>query len=1257
MACYYYIKLPGGGEVRIPANLVPISDKNKELYDSLITEIEQYYGNEEELNDDSSLIQVLKNFDTGLHTNTLKALIKQSGKDNLINNINNRLKELPEFVDLTTALRKNILFKENKIDYKGPQSSKYSRLPINEFLEKLNEPIHKDYLSGVKTEGLLTIYSPSEIMTSLDAKMEEMDDLQINHEALSVLKRLMNSYYREEDRKKKTIYNIKFGNDISDAMVVKDSSLEDNILFYNEDNDLSLFMGLLKSIGLKIDEDKLLEVLTTHNNSVSDKSATKIDLKDFNKEKFFIGEFVKEKDKLVFVEPAFNKLFSYKKLGIKTVEEIVNLMVPFIKREKESSSAIKKRLMSLLSFLKPERYADGFTLEQIRQTQETANSVKKDKDKTIQERADRFLSMIDSSNRDFHYTKRISKNLSKPEDIYFYINSNVKLNEDLLLVTSKNSKGELFTEYIIPTKIKMNDSGVVVSGFTSRDGKYTSVYNGTIYIKNGSGEVVFKKLIDINPEIIDSNAEPLTNEEAITIIAEDNKYIPEDLVREASVRGATLTVQDSKTKRTGKVDNYSYSAIVKQVYPGKILVNKSTSGFKDSGINESKVTKIKTHKDLFFDEFTESDVTTKSEILKEHKLVYTKGNFFPIEKGDIIRYTDPKGINRYNKVLSVTDNEIFILIKRADNHYITSIPKSSIDRIYKPERSIRKSEIIDIINAASSVKNDYSIKEYEYSSFTNYEMSANGDFIMIPTGINSFETIKITNKQKKEGISFVLNPKTKQLSYEYTRIPEDISGATFFTTRLIFSNNAVNTAEYNNIYISSERGKISPNEEWQEVIYVIPDKFSLNELDRLDSGNIVRGKSILISDLKKDFAKDPNYTDDLFQIKLEEKLKAEKFKDVTKELSKAISETRNKKDEGLFIKTKGNYRVRYNANLYQTDYEDNKEFKKDFLKEGSFIVLKAEEQDGKGGTIYSNKSGRRIYRIVGLNNDILTLEYNTYNNEGKLLTIYKTLDLTKDEDSIKWLYVYSGSDNHSKLETERLKQEHKLKKKNESELKKERKDVLHSVKNKFQTIFEIKVELEHHDSGQFKKKKAWVNVDPLKKPTIVLNLYNDNTSEEDLIHEYLHLFLIALKYSPQKQQQYEQLLLNYKNSFANKTSKDSKIQSRIDTINTTNNITLLEEFFVEDISKLIAEQKYHELDDLNYINFLEAINSSLEALDLDPLVLDNSSILAALTTKMSEVFPKVKSALKTKNLILFEANFRDWLNDQIDKNKIKIECL
>ncbi len=736
MACYYYIKLPGGGQVKVPASLVPINDSDKDLYASLEKEIESFYEVSKQIKDDSKLIDKILEFDTGLQRGVIKSIIKKSKKDTLINNLNRLLEGSSRNVGLIEALRKNVFYKSDKILYQGPKSTRYTEITFNTFLDKLNDPIQKKYLSKINYNGLKGVNSPLDIINDLSDKEKDLRDLSINHEGVKLIKKLINNYYKGDDRKTQVFFNLEFDSDTYDAVVVKDENVKGHLIFHNSNNDLSLFMGLIKSISTKINKDDLLEILTEYNASLNEK--LRIDLTDLDVEKFFIGHFTEDNE---FIDPEFNKIFRYKNSAKTTINKLVDLLAPIISKE-ENINSIKKGIHILFRLMDSNKLESKITAKQKQESEQYINEVKEDIELAKLQKSNSILPLIDSSVRDYYYGKKITKLLSTPEDIYNHLRNNINFEEDLILVDIKDKFGDIISRYIVPyNNMVMNSKGVTMSGYYVENGKYISVPRASISLNRELNrikqvdepdakkeyisrvEVTYRKLENKNTLIEEKNAEALAKSESIIIVSDKDEYLPPDLIKDATIRGATITY-DYFDKKSGK--NKQHARVVKQVFPNAILGNDFLDRNKKlhdkNFISTDKVKTIETHRSLFEDEFTEAEWQQKTEILKTHDNISTGRKFFPIQKGDYIGYNDGKS-NKYNKVLSVTDDLVYILIKHDEKYVIKPIKKSLITNIFKSKHHINTSEIKVINNVYNNIQNDKSIKEWEYSSFNNYEFS------------------------------------------------------------------------------------------------------------------------------------------------------------------------------------------------------------------------------------------------------------------------------------------------------------------------------------------------------------------------------------------------------------------------------------------------------------------------------------------------------------------------------------------------------
>jgi hypothetical protein len=138
---------------------------------------------------------------------------------------------------------------------------------------------------------------------------------------------------------------------------------------------------------------------------------------------------------------------------------------------------------------------------------------------------------------------------------------------------------------------------------------------------------------------------------------------------------------------------------------------------------------------------------------------------------------------------------------------------------------------------------------------------------------------------------------------------------------------------------------------------------------------------------------------------------------------------------------------------------------------------------------------------------------------------------------------------------------------------------------------------------------------------LVINTANLNSGKQNIIHEYLHLFFIALKYNDLNKNTYEEVLQNYK------LLSNSELED-------------LSELEEELINKLTNRINLGIENIIDYKSFSKAINGALKALKLEPIA-EDSNIFSILNTTMESRFPRLSHEMGNKGLILFETNFRE----------------
>ena len=1258
MKCYYIIKLPGGGEVKLLATVSTIlaEGPTKQIYDSLKKEVENYYINKPEyINSKTPLHKAVSEIGVNLTFSEIKSVIEKSNASNFIDNLNKEIERADKNINFETALKKQVWKSDSKIPFINTKG-KETTISLVEFLNKIQVPIHKKYFSGVSSEKLLNVKTLDKIKNDLDINADELNNLGLAQPAINSIRNILNKAFYSDNRQSDIFFEIDFNSDTNDAVVVKPENTTSPIIFYNGLNDLSLFVGVLKYMGSTLNREDVLPILEKYNNNVSEKK--KISLEDFDVSNFFIGSFKSESESSTkFIDPDFNIVLANSE---ETLGSIINLITDKFTESKSSKDELIRDFRELFRHLNSENFGKYINKE-VAIINQFSEQERKNKDISAQIKGEELQEYITKENIDYYYSRPIKKEqFDSVSDLYYYLNNNVVKNQDLVKVTiidSKNPK-KSFEQLIVPTEFTIISNGVKVTGFYEYNGEIRLEKRGFIFVtkdKTGSekitGDISHRKLLSKESIVITENADVIPTKESITVIAPSDGYLPEDLVYSLTTRGSTIFVPKIVKKKKGETneefekrkedsENKNDSRIVKQVYPGVIKGNtyydKKTKSFEERPVNTQKVKQITTHKSLFFDPFTESDLARKTEITSSMIPVNINSdtNFIPVSANDYIKssYKNKKGQQTtvYNKVVGVDDDVVYILIKTEKYYTVKAIPKSSIITVYKQDVPFTIQSFENIAAFHNTIKSGGSISGFNFSSAETYEAAKDGDYLVYDD-----KTIyKLTNKEKREAIKLSLDGNSK-LVKRYVQLPE-FENITVVTNRKIDTPNGYHTALLNSIALFTEESDLQDNEEYREVKYYIPQQYKANQLTLLSSGHLIGGI------LEKNPAK---------------KIPAG-YIDVTEDLVKLINNARNKSGSKLLMKSKRDYYVRYNMSLHQSDF--TKGIYDKFLDGNSYIEFVS--------TWDPAKSEGKIYKVLGVSEEngksILNLEYSRFNDEGNLVSQHRQLDLSTDKNKIKWLYTMKGTNKNYQeiidLDNDiAFKEKKKLENLDEKELIKQRKQTLINISKKFNSLFGIKVSIE--DRSDSPRKKAWIETTTDGKPKIVLNLNNKNMSSIDLVHEYLHLFLMALKYNETKDSinnMYETFLKTYKDSFREITSTDEVLNKKIQTILNTQDWAKIEEYFVEDLSKEIGELNETSLPDIiDYDLFKSMFTGALEKLNIKGIDVNKETILSILNFKMVTLFGEEgKDELKKSGLILFESNFRDWLSDKVNKEKIIIEC-
>lgn len=1171
MACYYYIKLSDGGELKIPA----FSGLTK-VNSTLRTLIQDHY----DAGKDEALLRYLKyQLKVKSPREDLKKVLDNSNSSSFIDNLNKYLIENlpePDNDSLSDLLWRNIMQGIDEYVYVD-MDAKESLINLQEVITKISAPVGDNYLQNISSIGLLNTFSPEQKLQKLDETLKDLYSSGVISRLDNVLYNILSSVFPENTEK--ILYNLSFSGEANDSIVTIPEGSNSPMIFYKDDNNISLFLGLIKYLGLNVQKKDIENILLKD----------KIDItKDWTLNDFFIGSF---NEAGVYTKELFTEMLKYKPTLEKIVREIfVKNQVKYGWSTTQLNDLIDGALL-FTTYLNSEKYEKSAYFEED-QMSILYNKEKEEYSTIILEQIQNQLTgKTTYGNNDFYYGSPVSKIFSKNEDsnyivsAYNYIVNNLSMNRDLI----KFPKLGEFGKYIVISSAEINNRGLKVEGYTESNGTFKAVYD---YFKGDSIEITHRPLENLSTYKNSGPAQVIKNEDSIIIKASEGSFIDSSFAKEVLVRGAFVEIMDPKTSKI-------YNHVVKAVHPGKFEVNSKNLGL----VGYNNIVTIKTKKIDFMDaSFTDVE-TGKFEIFRNFTKLDILKSFKYISPGDIIATIDANNQKRYNRVVKVVDNNIYYLIKHSDGNYlIKSIDSELVTEILKKKKEVNLETDIKVITFNDILERDKSISNTEFSYFNNIELAKNGDYV-IWDGV-----YRIANKEAGILEEVVFDEIKYKETNIYTKVPKEdfVKLNKFVTTRDISSSYARRVIDINSWDILTSKPKEGI---FEEIVYLVKKNQDVRDLILLKSGALNKGYK---------GSKSHYYNEDGTRSSLYPK----DYVDITEVIKKRISQERGVDVEGLYVKSFNKFYARYNKSLYAIreigEFTDAQ--KEELLQHNSYITLK----NNKG------QHESKTYRIANIDKDFVTLEYSTFSVSGKILTILKTVPKKEVLEKIGILYLLKGNNKIAVVK----KYQNALK---ISEEKQDKKQLLASMAQKFSSIFNIPVDIttEYKDKPD---KKAWVETTETGNK-IVINLNNNSASNADLIHEYLHLFLFALKYSSDGAVKYDSLLQEFRNN--------ENIE--------TNDPNELEEIFVKRVSNFMAGNE--DIPMVDFGSFLSSFNSSLDNLRIKRMYL-GSNIFEILNNDMSKVFGKTTNeGLMHAGLILFEANFREWLTDQMENNKnFEINC-
>ena len=1229
MKCYYKIQLPGGGFVRIPSSvdlLTPsddLSEKIEEFYSSpnienFNTDLREVYSHRfdknfsskfipefqkkypEEYEKYESLIEYFNMENLGMTREEIGKQIRTSDMSTIVDNINNKLMESLTPENLEIAVKKWCYYELS--GKKKLEKGEISPASLAEFLKFASQKITPEYFNDLPLLNIVGKTSLKNEIENLNNTINSLEDeFGLSASIQKNVKEVLNSVQTDENKRKEIFYGISRTGSENDTLVVRSSKESSGFIFYNNNNELSLFLGVFKYIASEIEwtpelTSQLKEIISDWNKTAE----TKINLTNFNAVDFFVGNFVNkesgkkeklkpgEKRNVEFKDGKFHRLLSnFSQTHINRIVDLVSANAKIDKKGKFQEAS--KRVFK---WIDPKKYGNAiFSKERLASSEydtQTLKNIEYKKDLI----ARKYGIYNTSENRDMHYAPSIILREKGPdaiENAYLKIKENFELGKDIIKVPS--SKDPKFDKYVIATKITPQKDGLLIKGITYN---YGITEEETYFIK-------LKKDDDIDSQIsieyrkFETENDPYVTDapgilkDASLIKGKDDSPLEMKIVKQYIQVGSLIKYKNSK--------GVLISDTVKGVFPGYITTIKSRFPIKYDKVIEFNTLKL-----------SESDLKDwkDEDFSKNPHLHITGKNAISLPtKGDIVKFKE-NGIVRINKVVHSNKTDVYILVKpKESSPYIEKISRKNISEALINYDFIELSnEIDEADNDLNNIFLDKSIRENKYSYSHNLKEAKVGDIVVrISDDSSKNSYYKLIDKIDENTWKVVERIGLELDAYSASTLNVDDKSLGLLTTRDISSVYSLDIDRVNKrkIYTSN-------TDDETDVVYLMLKNTTPDQVVLFDSLHFNVGMVI-----DRD-----HYLKNLDKYTL--------YDDVTDQAKKLISKKLNVPIKGIKFKTlEGNVQEKFIDELFRINHFDSlpKEDKIAGLQIGGYVRLSGQ------------KLGKKIFRISENFDDSVMLEYSVLSPKGETKTIKTKMSKNELVDNIGAYYLIKGN---SKIQPLVKKVSSMVKQDNRTK-EDVREAFVYGIQQTFKNAgISIAVKVVPAE-GNFLMNDKTRQKAKIQNGDILIN--KDDSTEVDVVHEFLHVFMIGLKYSDNGAKSYTDLLLDF---WKTELKSDPKYD----------NLDKLEEAFVEKLSEVLAGTEDLEFNSVSKIE--DALKQAMNTLGLNSDNLRSYDLYTIMNTELKELIGATRTNKNYSNLLVFEANFRKWIEDSIDNDKLKINC-
>lgn len=1240
MACYYRIQLPDGGFITIPSS-VNIIEKNEKI----VSDINDYYSSEQDefhekykellrkkFKKDIDYSAVNETFEkenktaldkyndlknsikddfsiTSLNLEQIGKIIRNSNPELLISDINKKILDEVTQDNFEISMKKWIYNWKNLKDF-NPSENFNSKNGFPKTLKQLltivSKKINPEYFQEL---SYIDIVGKSSINEERHNYTQKIDILANEYQVSTIIpesvKGVLDLLSDVDLSDQKILFGINATGTENDTLVIPPSDKNNGFIFYNNNNDLSLFLSVFKYLSSSIDwnnkkNTKALKEIITEWNEKNKNSKNKelnlkhIDLRSFSPVKFFTGEFKKENDVTSFKEASFHEMID--SFSIDSIEKIVDLIIDNIDTKK--TGKLKINIKKTFKFLNSKKYGKSVFSTVTQAMNDHDEQIIRNNQYKSEIISKKYAKLNTSGTRDLHYnSSEIITNSGKNavSTTFLELKDKINFGKDLVKVEFKDPQtkktGSL---YVIVTNLSYDEKGIWVNGLSLVNNQpKVSKYLLKLDTNDRMTAVYRTFESEETPITIDNTAKL---NDAVIVKSEDGEYLSSKVVKRFAQLGSYVIWIDSKgVKRNGSVIG---------VFPGKLKVYGQKFLLNYDRIIEINTTKL-----------TEDDKKDWRDVVFKNKLSISEnaGNF--AGENDVVKFKDGNKV-RINKVIDSDKDNLYIIINTdSKGSYVKKIPRSVVTNAFIQIDSIGiTNEILQALSDTESIQTDNSIRENKYSFSEDVNDAKDGDILIIqnPNDIGNLKFYKLLDKRTMKVIQRI---DTSEYSVQILN-KNEVTGV--YTTNDISGNNALDIIRINNrkIYVSEDKGK-------DNVIYLVPENTYVDNLTLLDSLYFNVGIVIDSNEYKN---KPDKYKD---------------FKDVTKLVKTLVSRKLNRSINSLFFE------------VIPSDSKNDihKRHIDDLVQINKFKLLPASEktkalQRGAYLRLEHNKTlGRKIYRISEDLGDSVLMEYSISSFEGEIKTIRKKILKSELVENISQFFLIKGNSKIQNLIVKTQKLELKEKKQDKRTKEQLRESFVSNIQNAFKESninIEVKTVTEKSNFKSGQKAK-------IQNGNIIIN--KNNSTEQDVVHEFLHVFMIGLKYYDSEQ--YSNLLLNFINNKLDENQdflKENGIESR-------ENLTLdtIEELLVDVISKVLIQ--IEDLDISTVENLEKALIYSFEKFNLELGSFNISTDLYKILNTDMKTLLKIESSKVYTDVLIYEAGFREWVQDKIRSGNLEINCI